>query len=71
MGSNFVYKDAFNSIDYAELKADLHAWMTDSQDRWPADYGHYGLFHQNDLHVAGTYRIGEGRYRNWAICPFE
>ena len=62
MGSNFVYKDAFNSIDYAELKADLHALMTDSQDWWPADYGHYGpFFIRMTWHAAGTYRIGDGR----------
>ena len=61
MGSNFVYKDAFNSIDYAELKADLHALMTDSQDWWPADYGHYGpFFIRMTWHAAGTYRIGDG-----------
>ena len=62
MGSNFVYKDAFNSIDYAELKADLHALMTDSQDWWPADYGHYGpFFIRMTWHAAGTYRTGDGR----------
>ena len=44
MDSNFIYKDAFNSLDYAALKQDLHALMTDSQDWWPADYGHYGPF---------------------------
>ena len=62
MGTNFVYKDAFNSIDYAELKADLHALMTDSQDWWPADYGHYGpFFIRMTWHAAGTYRTGDGR----------
>ena len=62
MDANFVYKDAFNSIDYAELKADLHALMTDSQDWWPADYGHYGpFFIRMTWHAAGTYRIGDGR----------
>ena len=62
MDSNFVYKDAFNSIDYSALKADLHALMTDSQDWWPADYGHYGpFFIRMTWHAAGTYRIGDGR----------
>ena len=62
MDANFVYKDAFNSIDYAELKSDLHALMTDSQDWWPADYGHYGpFFIRMTWHAAGTYRIGDGR----------
>ena len=62
MGTNFVYKNAFNSIDYAALKADLHALMTDSQDWWPADYGHYGpFFIRMTWHAAGTYRSGDGR----------
>jgi catalase-peroxidase len=62
MGANFVYKDAFNAINYEELKADLHALMTDSQDWWPADYGHYGpFFIRMTWHAAGTYRTGDGR----------
>ena len=62
MGANFVYKDAFNKINYEELKADLHALMTDSQDWWPADYGHYGpFFIRMTWHAAGTYRTGDGR----------
>ena len=62
MGTNFVYKDAFNAINYKELKADLHALMTDSQDWWPADYGHYGpFFIRMTWHAAGTYRTGDGR----------
>ncbi|DAC26410.1 MAG TPA: catalase/peroxidase HPI [Candidatus Poseidoniales archaeon] len=62
MDSNFIYKDAFNSLDYAGLKKDLHALMTDSQDWWPADYGHYGpFFIRMTWHAAGTYRIGDGR----------
>jgi len=62
MGTNFVYKDAFNSINYEELKADLHALMTDSQEWWPADYGHYGpFFIRMTWHAAGTYRTGDGR----------
>jgi catalase-peroxidase len=62
MGENFVYKDAFNNVDYAALKKDLHALMTDSQDWWPADYGHYGpFFIRMTWHAAGTYRTGDGR----------
>ena len=62
MGENFIYKDAFKSLDYAAMKKDLHALMTDSQDWWPADYGHYGpFFIRMTWHAAGTYRIGDGR----------
>ena len=62
MGENFIYKDAFNSMNYADMKKDLHALMTDSQDWWPADYGHYGpFFIRMTWHAAGTYRIGDGR----------
>jgi catalase-peroxidase len=62
MEENFVYKDAFNTLDYAAMKKDLHALMTDSQDWWPADYGHYGpFFIRMTWHAAGTYRIGDGR----------
>ncbi len=62
LSGDFNYKDAFNSLDYAALKADLHALMTDSQDWWPADYGHYGpFFIRMTWHAAGTYRIGDGR----------
>ena len=62
MENNFVYKDAFNSLDYDAMKKDLHALMTDSQDWWPADYGHYGpFFIRMTWHAAGTYRIGDGR----------
>ena len=62
MDNNFIYKDAFNSLDYDGLKKDLHALMTDSQDWWPADYGHYGpFFIRMTWHAAGTYRIGDGR----------
>ena len=62
MENNFVYKDAFNSLDYEAMKKDLHALMTDSQDWWPADYGHYGpFFIRMTWHAAGTYRIGDGR----------
>ena len=62
MGQDFNYADAFNSLDLAALKADLTALMTDSQDWWPADFGHYGgLFVRMAWHSAGTYRIGDGR----------
>ncbi|MEP3050606.1 MAG: catalase/peroxidase HPI [Erythrobacter sp.] len=58
----FNYAEAFNTIDYAGLKADLTALMTDSQDWWPADYGHYGpFFIRMTWHAAGTYRTGDGR----------
>ncbi len=62
MGEEFNYAEAFNTLDLAALKADLMAMMTDSQDWWPADYGHYGpLFIRMAWHGAGTYRIADGR----------
>ena len=62
LGSAFDYRKAFKGLDYAALKADLAALMTDSQDWWPADFGHYGgLFIRMAWHSAGTYRIGDGR----------
>ncbi|MEK9696432.1 MAG: catalase/peroxidase HPI, partial [Candidatus Poseidoniales archaeon] len=62
LGLDFDYAEAFKSMDYDALKADLHALMTDSQDWWPADYGHYGpFFIRMTWHAAGTYRIGDGR----------
>ena len=62
MGEDFDYAEAFKSLDYKALKADLHALMTDSQDWWPADYGHYGpFFIRMTWHAAGTYRTGDGR----------
>ncbi len=61
-GDDFDYAEAFNTIDYSALKADLTALMTDSQDWWPADYGHYGpFFIRMAWHAAGTYRTGDGR----------
>jgi catalase-peroxidase len=62
MGQSFDYREEFKSLDYQALKADLHELMTDSQEWWPADYGHYGgLFIRMTWHAAGTYRIMDGR----------
>ena len=61
-GNDFDYAEAFNTIDYTALKADLTALMTDDQAWWPADYGHYGpFFIRMAWHAAGTYRTGDGR----------
>ncbi len=62
MDKDYNYKDAFNSLDYFALKKDLEELMTQSQDWWPADFGHYGpLFIRMAWHAAGTYRMADGR----------
>ncbi|MBA6350309.1 MULTISPECIES: catalase/peroxidase HPI [unclassified Colwellia] len=62
MGANYNYRETLKDLDMAALKTDMHALMTDSQDWWPADWGHYGgLMIRMTWHAAGTYRIADGR----------
>ncbi len=62
LGENFDYREEVKNLDFGAIKKDLHAFMTDSQDWWPADWGHYGgLMIRMAWHSAGTYRIADGR----------
>lgn len=69
LGEEFNYREAFKSLDYAALKKDLHALMTDSQDWWPADFGHYGgLFIRLSWHAAGTVSLISSFFFKRHVC---
>jgi hypothetical protein len=69
LGKDFNYAEAFKSLDYNALKQDIAAIMTDSQEWWPADFGHYGgLFIRMAWHSAGTYRVTDGRGGGGQVC---
>ena len=66
LGSEFNYREHFNQLDFIAVKNDLVLLMTDSQEWWPADWGHYGpLFIRMAWHSAGTYRVTDGRGGGW------
>ncbi len=72
MDLDYNYREEFKKLDYDTLKKDLHHLMTDSQDWWPADYGHYGpFFIRMTWHAAGTYRTGDGRGGGGLIISFK